>query len=141
MNHGRQVDPVADFPGFAPGTAPTGLDSEIMVAAIDLLHRTGSTSFQVGWVDEVNPRVWYATVAYGARREAAAAIDPVTAVLRLAEQLIDGGTCNHCHRPSGLDLNIEVPMTSMPHPIKPISDQVCWYYFDRAETRFKRGCE
>jgi len=79
-------------------------------AALKLLERTGMREFRIGWSDEEDgpPIVFYALgtwrlnpqgkpIARGGRLsyEVGASIIPVEAVLRLCEQVIDGGECAH----------------------------------------------
>lgn len=116
------------------------------IAGVELIQRTGAKDFRVGWSDEDDgpPTVWYAVATYkrpaGTPRwtpgEAAAALDPVRAVLRLCEQLIDGGTCAHCHRPTIFDDN---PTDT---PIDDLLDAMgCVYAWDPELKTFRRGCE
>lgn len=105
-------------------------------AGIALIRRTGSTQFQLRYHDEEQPLVWIAVAAHPGRAprfEAAASTDPVRAVLRLCEQLIDGGLCTHCHRPSGLEPDSLDTM--------PLNRTICWYQFDPENATFRRGCE
>jgi hypothetical protein len=68
-------------------------------AAVNLLQHTGATSFRIGYSDpdDGDPTAWYALVTYpDGIAEAAGAITPLKAVLRLCTQVIDGGQCTHC---------------------------------------------
>lgn len=116
--------------------------------AVDLIKRVGAATFQVGYAndeeDNDGPVVWYALAGFRWRNgrpvgngkinryETAAALDPVTAVLRLCDQLIDGGRCQHCDRPTGFEPTID-------H--MPLSDVLCWYQWDPEMKTFRRGCE
>jgi hypothetical protein len=102
------------------------------VAAVDLIGRTGAKQFQIRYSGDEQPVVWAAVVIYGDGAEAAGALHPTVAVLRLAELLVDGGQCTHCRRPTGLD----------PDSIDrlPFDDVVCWYQFDPELATFRRGC-
>lgn len=108
-----------------------------------MLGRTGASTFQVRFSDDEEPVVWIATVSYETKNpltgkrgrehwEAAAALDPTTAIMRLCEQLIDGGTCKHCGRPT-----IFVPDSN--------TDLVdllgCVYAYDPELETFRRDCE
>lgn len=120
-----------------------------MVAGLALLGRTGARSVRIGYHDDEEPVVWFACAEYQApgdprsgnpaRRaatpvhEAAGAMTPVLAVLRLCEQLVDGGRCTHCSRPAGLEPDSIETM--------PLDDLVCWYQFDPELETFRRGCE
>jgi hypothetical protein len=118
------------------------------LAAVQLIERTGAQSFRIGYSDEADgpPIVWYATATWGLdpstgrplpkggriTHEAAAAISPVDAVLRLCEQVIDGGECAHCHLPT-----IFVPDTDTT-----LLDRIgCVYAWDPELATFRRGCE
>lgn len=119
-----------------------------LTAGLDLLRRTGCSTVEIRYSDDEQPVVWMAVAGYTAagdpksgnpaRREArtvheaAAALDPTRAVLRLCEQLVDGGRCAHCHRPTGFEPNT---LDTMP------ADQlVCWYQYDPELQTFRRGC-
>lgn len=113
-------------------TTPT--EDPRLLAGVQMLQRTGATSFQLRYSDDEHPTIWMAVAEYaGGIHEAAAALDPVRAVLRLLETLIDGGRCTHCGRPTGIDPDsIESP---------PMDQLVCWYLFDPELATFRRGCE
>lgn len=109
-------------------------DSPKLTAAVEMIGRTGAETFAMRWSDEEQPVVWMAVAGYAdGRHEAAAALNPVRAALRLCEQLIDGGACQHCHRPSGFDPDSidELPLDGL----------VCWYQFDPELEKFRRACE
>lgn len=103
-------------------------------AALDLIGRTGADEFQIRYSDEDEPVIWMAYASYKEKGgEVAASLNPVIAVLRLAETLVDGGTCVHCKKPSGLDVDsIDV---------MPADEFICWYQFDPELKTFRRGCE
>jgi mono/diheme cytochrome c family protein len=108
----------------------------MMLAAVKLLQRTGAQTYRVGFSDEDDgpPVVWYAVAQWpGNKAEAAAALDPVTATLRLCEAVIDGGQCAHCHRPTIFlaDANDAGPLDSMG----------CVYQWDPELATFRRSCE
>lgn len=117
-----------------------------MPAAIDLLQRTGMREFQLRYSDESEPVVWMAVgkwaingkgspVPKGGRPvwESASAISPLRAVLRLCDQMIDGGQCGHCGKPTGVTDEWRHSM--------PLSQIVCWYQYDPECKTFRRGCE
>ena len=116
------------------------------VAAIDLLRRTGLRTFQIRYQDDEQPTVWLAVgewsrgpdgrpVAKGGAQvfEAAGATNPVQAVMRLCDQVVDGGTCAHCRRPAGVtdDWRSDMPLATV----------VCWQVYDPELKRFRRSCE
>jgi len=115
------------------------------VAAAKLIGRTGARSFQIRYSDDEEPTVWMAVgewsisngrpVANGGKQtfEAAAGMDPLTAVLRLLDQMVDGGMCTHCNRPTGITDHWQSEM--------PMSDTVCWYTYDPELEEYRRSCE
>jgi len=115
------------------------LDSPKMLAGVDMLRRTGLQTYRVGYSDEDDgpPVVWYAVGQWtGNRAEAAGALDPVTATMRLCEQVIDGGLCTHCKQLTIFDDN---PGDS---PFDTLLDAMgCVYAWDPELSTFRRGCE
>lgn len=127
------------------------IDTAMFDAAVDLVRRTGSVEFVIREVDssgEVDhPTVF---VAFAMHRigefgrpvpdgqpgrpvwTVGAGLGPIRAVLALADDLIDGGECVHCHRPTGVTEDI-APM--------PASAAICWYQWDPELGTFRRGCE
>lgn len=107
------------------------------VALVGLVGRCGATSFRIEHTDPDNgPVVWVAVAELGflgGAVEAAAAADPYRAVVRLAEQLIDGGTCRHCGAVTGV-------LDEFDDPTQQLSG-VCWYVYDPELDTFRRGCE
>lgn len=116
------------------------------LAGVQLLERTGASSFRIGYSDpdDGEPTVWYACATWErtaggyrvkgtGRSEAAAAIDPVTAVMRLCEQVIDGGQCTHCHQRT-----IFLADTDDAGPLDLMG---CVYQWDPELETFRRGCE
>ena len=99
--------------------------------AVDMLGRTGADEFQVRYCEEERPIVWIAAARWEDRWECAAAINPLRAIFRLCDQVIDGGTCQHCHRPTGFAPDLD------PMPLEPF---VCWYQWDPELRTFRRGC-
>jgi hypothetical protein len=117
------------------------LDSRFL-AAVQLIERVGSREFQIRYDDDPAPTVWIALARFQVvtagptvhrdHWEAGAAMTPLGAVLRLADQLLDGGTCTHCGRPTGV--------THDPDEM-PAGEFVCWYQFDPELATYRRGCE
>lgn len=108
--------------------------------AVDLLRRTGLRQFWIGHAeedDEEMPVVWYATGvwddAVGGGREAAGALDPVTALFRLCEIVIDGGRCMHCGKPTSF--------TPEHEDAELLEMLTCTYSFDPELNTFRRTCE
>jgi hypothetical protein len=110
------------------------LEDPRLVAAVQMIQRTGARSFQIRYSDDEQPVVWMAVAEYGdGAWDAAAAREPLRAVLRLCETLIDGGTCKHCGRPTGFTEEYAGDM--------PLDGVVCWYRYDPELAMFRRGCE
>lgn len=115
------------------------------VAAIDMLRRTGVREVQIRYSDDQAPIVWICVglwrfydghvVAQGGhvRHEAAAALDPEHAVYRLLDQVMDGGQCVHCKRPSGVTHDFAGEM--------PADAAVCWTRYDPELNTYRRSCE
>jgi hypothetical protein len=110
-----------------------------------MLRRTGALSVQIRYHDDEKPTVWIAVAEFSMIDgvpapsggepyfEAAAAMDPTRAALRLCEQMVDGSECKHCHRPAGLEPD---SIESMP-----LNQAICWYQWDPELQTFRRGCE
>jgi hypothetical protein len=108
-------------------------DEERMTAAVTLLGRTGANEFQLRFSPRDEPPVtWTALGRWDDTWECAAAMNPLYAVFRLCDQVIDGGMCNHCSRPTGFDPEMDnMPMAGI----------VCWYQYDPELKTFRRGCD
>lgn len=115
-------------------------------ALIHLLRRTGMVTFQIRYQDDEEPTVWLAVGEWRcdeeghptpagevAHHEAAAALSPWNALSRLADQMVDGATCTHCLRPSGVTDDWRASM--------PLANVVCWYVFDPELQVYRRSCE
>lgn len=106
-------------------------DDDRMTAAVDLIGRTGAAEFQIRYCEEEKPVIWMAAARWDNRWEAAAAMNPLQAIFRLLDQVIDGGKCQHCGRPAGFE-----PSTDQ----MPMDHLVCWYQFDPGTRKFTKGC-
>jgi hypothetical protein len=119
--------------------------SERALAAIDVVRRTGADQFQIRYSDDEQPVVWMAVVGWrvnkdgvpaphGAGRafEAAAAVQPDWAIYRLAEQIVDGGTCAHCGRPTGFNPDVA-------H--EPLEAIICWWTWDPETSTYVQACQ
>ena len=111
-------------------------DDTLIQACADMFPRLGATSLEVRYSEpehDDSPTVWIAIATFkGSRPQVAASLTPGEASFRLLEQLVDGGQCRHCKRPTGITLDFD-PM--------PAADAVCWYQFDPELKRFRRSCE
>lgn len=101
-------------------------------AVVDMVGRTGAKEIQIRYSDEEKPTVWFAVAVYSDDRfDCGAGADPYMAVCRLLDQLVDGGQCTHCGRPTGFS----------PDPDSlPLGDVVCWYQYDPSTKKIVRGC-
>jgi hypothetical protein len=110
-----------------------------IVAAIDLLGRTGVEEVQVRYCEEEQPVVWMAlgTWKRGKRTatEVGAGLTPWRAMFRLCEAVMDGGTCTHCKRPTMVD---DQPAAG---PLAGLAELLCAYRYDPELRTFRRACE
>jgi hypothetical protein len=100
--------------------------------AIDLLGRTGAEEFQIRYCGEQEPAVWIAAAKWHEVWEVGASTGALEAIFRLLAQVLDGGHCQHCNRPSGFEATIEA---------NPLPGLICWYQWDPELETFRRGCE
>jgi hypothetical protein len=107
------------------------VDDPRFAPAVALLGRTGAAQFSIRYCDEDWPVVWIAAAKWGKHWAVAAALDPVRATFQLCDEVIDGGQCTHCKRPTGFEPTID------PMPLAPL---VCWYQWDPERATFRRGC-
>lgn len=85
-------------------TAPAAFDEDALMAAADLVARTGAKHFAVGYLNDEPPHRWYAHAQYrGTRIICEDQPDPVAAADGLARQLLTGAQCQHCGRLVTLD--------------------------------------
>ena len=105
-------------------------------AAADLIGRTGAKSFSIRFCEEEKPVIWMAIGEYEREGrsifEVGAHTNPLVAMYRLLDTLIDGGFCTHCHRPTGFSEDAD---------IMPLDEMFCWYQWDPERKKFRRGCE
>lgn len=118
---------------------PVGIpDSEarnpLMIAALDLLPRSGAKEVQVRYDEEQDPIVWVATARWEpAGQLCGCGFTPARALVSLAENAFDGGLCAHCGKPSGVTEEWREEM--------PLATVLCWYVYDPETQRFRRSCE
>lgn len=117
--------------GQAPGGILTQKGEELLVAGMDLLGHTGAEFTQLRYCNEELPVVWMAVGKWGEHHKVGAGMNPVSAVLRLLDDAIDGGTCQHCKRPTGVSEDFDE---------MPLDNLVCWYQYDPELKKFRRGC-
>lgn len=106
------------------------------LAGIDLLRRTGMSQFQLRYSDDEEPTVWFTVALYeDGRWDTASAGDPESAVLRLCEEVLTGGECVHCGRPTGFDDDHDDTINEvLTH------GSVCWIMWDPELKVFRLGC-
>ena len=118
----------------APGFC--GEQSAQILALVELVGRTGAEEWTLRYCDEEAPIAWIACARHGEHWSIAGAEQPVRAMVRLAEALMDGGTCRHCGKCTGVDLDHRVdPLMAMS------GDLICWYRWDPEVRSFRRSCE
>jgi hypothetical protein len=110
---------------------------DISHAIIGWLPRLGVQQVQIRYSDEDLPVVWMAVAVTPVGMDAAAGLNPNTALRRLAEQLVDGGTCTHCHCPTMIDFDFANARTRFNIRTNP---PVCWYVHDPELNTFRRSC-
>lgn len=120
-------------------------DDPRFAALVDVIRRSGAAEVQIRYDDEQDPLVWVAVVGHkiiGGQPTSrgkvntyavAAAFDPLSALYKLAEEVMDGGFCTHCQRTTGIsdDWTAELPL----------EDAICWYVYDPENKTFRRSCE
>lgn len=116
------------------------------IAGVDMARRTGSIEFQLRYSDDAEPTVWVAVATHNIgvnglpappaepgeiTHTAAGGLTPLSAVLRLCDQLIDGGQCAHCGKPSAFDHGTA---SALPPAL-------CWTQWDPELKTYRRNCE
>lgn len=73
------------------------VDAE-MLAAVELVQRSGATEFEVGYLDDnpANPRWWAKAQYRGARLQVDEHPTPSAAAHALAARILEGGKCTTC---------------------------------------------
>ena len=114
----------------------TDVGSPKFIGGIEMLKRTGMTNFRIGYShdDDGPPVIWHVTGTWRKASECAAAGDPVEAVMRLCELVVDGGQCSHCTKPTIL-------VHDSVDPGQMLESMGCVYAWDPELKTFRRGCE
>lgn len=107
---------------------------ERLPAAVNLLGHTGADEVHIRYCEEDpdGPIVWFALARWGSKWESAGAMNPLLAIFRLCDEVIDGGQCTHCDRPTGFVPDLDQ---------MPLDEFVCWYQWDPSRREFRRGCK
>lgn len=106
---------------------------QMQAACVKLLGELGPVSSELRMSPAEGPEspvVWIAiaTFANGVP-QVAAHLSPRQAYFRLLEQLIDGGICLHCGRPSAITMDFGAALPF-----------ACWFQYDPELSVFRRGC-
>jgi hypothetical protein len=110
-----------------------------LVAATSMIGRVGATSVQIRWSDDEEPVVWFVVAMFDDDVwETASGRDPIEAAMRCAEQLVDGGKCVHCGKPTALDTDWESPLSTF---ARQFDVDLCAYVYDPELNTFRRTCE
>lgn len=128
---GRSAGNPAKQPKSAVDEMPPAA-KEMLLAATDMIGRTGAESFELRYSEKRNPVVWMAIGRWNDTYEVGASISPIKATIRLLETVVDGGTCTTCGKPTGITEDLEA---------MPLGSHVCWYQYDPELKAFRRGCE
>jgi hypothetical protein len=72
------------------------LDEDALIAAVDLVGRTGAEGFKVGYLDDEPGTDWYAEAQFRGAKVIVEAPGPVEAAEALARRLMEGGKCVRC---------------------------------------------
>lgn len=110
-----------------------------LIAAVEMIGRLGGSEFQLRFddrdLDDGTPIVWSALARWGTVWQATGALSPWRAIFRLLEAAMDGGSCNHCGKPTVVD---EHPADAS---IRITESALCWYRYDPERHTFRRSCE
>jgi len=108
--------------------------SKKLAAGMEVIGRTGAEFTQVRFCDEDEPTLWMAYARYpDGGQQVAAALDLEEAVMRLCAQLINGGSCRHCHRGTGFTPR------GLTTAVLDLSD-ICLTFWDDDAQAFTQAC-
>jgi hypothetical protein len=83
-------------------------DQPRFVGAVDLLRRCGAQTFRIEYTDPENGVVvWTSVAQFPGVVRCAADVDPLAAVHKLCEAVIDGGECAHCRKCAAFEPTVE----------------------------------
>lgn len=128
------------------------VDEDRLLAAVDLIGRTGATEYEGGYLHDDVPSEqagWWATARYkGTKVTEENHPGPVEATEALAMRLMSGGKCQHCQ--GAVTLSRDGVMV-YPGATSPIDGSVVWTeesaraartcLWERRGRRWVRGCE
>src|SRR6476646_5152805 len=88
--------------------------SPIFLAAVDVIAHTGVKTYEIRWCEEQEPTIWFAMSTHildgKPLHTVYAGFNPDEATVGLAEKLIDGGVCTHCHKMTIFEPDWTAPM-------------------------------
>src|SRR5687768_878013 len=128
-----------------------GIEDPRFKAGLEMLRRTGAHEVDIRYQDDKEPLVWLVGARWKLLRgkpvdqhtpgvttwDFAAGLNPLSALLRLLEEKIDGGSCAWCHRPTWFERDL--PEGS---PFDDLATAAfCVYAWDPELSTFRRGCE
>lgn len=112
--------------------------SDVMMAGIEMLRRSGQSDFQLGFFDDVKPIVWVVMGHWNREgREhhvPGCGLTPEQAVMDLCERVMDGGKCTHCDRVTAFHKPDEPPLPDF------MTGHLCYWEYHEDAKRFLRGC-
>lgn len=114
-------------------------ERDYITAGCDMLRRTGVREVQIRYADDQEPVIWFVVGTWERNGrlipQVGADFTPRGAMFALLERVMDGGTCQHCKRPVGVEENWGLDLSGA------INEIVCWYVYDPELKTFRRGCE
>lgn len=137
-------------------TGPVQLDEDAMIAAFDMIGRTGARNVEFGYLHDdvpVHLADWYAHAQYqGSRIIVEHHVGPLEAVEALARRLLTGGRCTHCGGLVALsDTGAVAYVSDVPGATGSFVDGTTWTAaqaraagqcrYRRVGNRWVRGCE
>lgn len=109
------------------------LDEDALLAAVELVGRSGATDFEVGYLDDNVPADearWWAKAQYrGARLQVENHRGPAEAAEALARRVLQGGQCTHCGG--------RIHLGGAPRALRRHGRVCAW---KREGRRWERGC-
>jgi hypothetical protein len=125
------------------------MDNDALLAAVELVGRTGAKGFQIGFLHDDVPVAeagWYAYAQYkGARVTAEDKTGPVEAAEALARQLLTGAQCQHCFKLVALEdwgtMAVTVTLMNGTEWTKEQQAAAGLCQWRRTGRTWKRGCE
>jgi hypothetical protein len=108
-------------------------EDPVFVAAYDFIARTGAKSIQLRYEDDNEPTIWNVYIDYGYGHAVGAGLDPMRALKKVMDEIVDGGACAHCGRVTALADDWEADQLA--------DEAICWIVYDPELQKFRRSCE